>query len=69
MIRKDTPMDQKSVITVKDITAIALKERRPGCEKGTLHDNAPVQTQCTEYSPAAVFQRTSMLKFTIFLSA
>ena len=33
-----------SVITVQDITAFALKRRRPGCEKGNLHEDAPVQT-------------------------
>ena len=53
MIRKDTPMDQKSVITVKDITAIALKERKPGCEKGTLHDDAPVQTALYRVQPGS----------------
>ena len=33
-------MSRKTVITVDDITNIALEERRPGCEKGMLHEDA-----------------------------
>jgi hypothetical protein len=35
-------MSQKPVITVEDITNVALEERRPGWEKGMLHEDAPV---------------------------
>ena len=35
-------MDQKPVITVDGITAIALKKGMPGCEKAVLHADAPV---------------------------
>ena len=37
-------MGQKPVITVDDITNIAFEERRPGCEKGVLQEDAPSQT-------------------------
>jgi mannose-6-phosphate isomerase-like protein (cupin superfamily) len=46
-------MDQKSVITVEDITGFALKERRPGCAKGILHDDAPVQTAVYRIQPGS----------------
>jgi mannose-6-phosphate isomerase-like protein (cupin superfamily) len=46
-------MDQKPVITIEDITGIALKERRPGCEKGVLHDDAPVQTAMYRVQPGS----------------
>jgi mannose-6-phosphate isomerase-like protein (cupin superfamily) len=37
-------MSQKHVVTVEDITNIALEERRPGCAKGVLHEDPPVLT-------------------------
>lgn len=45
-------MSQKPVITIEDITNTALKDRRPGCEKGMLHAVAA----------AAVLGRRSMTK-------
>jgi mannose-6-phosphate isomerase-like protein (cupin superfamily) len=46
-------MSQKVVITVEDITNIALEERRPGCEKGMLHEDAPVQTAVYRVKPGS----------------
>ena len=62
-------MSQKPVITVEDIMNIALEERRPGCEKSVLHEDAPVQTACTASSPAAACRRTCIRGSTIFSSA
>jgi len=46
-------MSQKPAITVEDITNIALDERRPGCEKGMLHEDAPVQTAVYRVKPGS----------------
>lgn len=46
-------MSQKPVVTVEDITNIALEERRPGCEKGMLHEDAPVQTAVYRVRPGS----------------
>lgn len=46
-------MSQKPVITVEEITQIALQERRPGCEKGVLHEDAPVQTAVYRVQPGS----------------
>ena len=46
-------MSQKPAITVEDITNIALDERRPGCEKGMLHEDAPVQTAVYHVKPGS----------------
>jgi mannose-6-phosphate isomerase-like protein (cupin superfamily) len=46
-------MSQKPVITVEDIMNIVLEERRPGCEKGMLHDDAPVQTSMYRVQPGS----------------
>jgi mannose-6-phosphate isomerase-like protein (cupin superfamily) len=46
-------MIQKPVVTVEDITNIALEERRPGCEKGMLHEDAPVQTALYRVKPGS----------------
>ena len=46
-------MSQKPVIRVEDITNIALQERRPGCEKGMLHEDAPVQTAVYRVKPGS----------------
>ena len=37
-------MNQKPVVMVEDIANIMLEERRPGCDKGVLHEDAPVLT-------------------------
>jgi len=46
-------MSQKAVITIEYITNIALEERRPGCEKGMLHEDAPVQTAVYRIKPGS----------------
>jgi len=46
-------MSQKPVITVEDITNIALKERRPGCGKGMLREDAPVLTAVYRVQPGS----------------
>ncbi|HSE87073.1 MAG TPA: cupin domain-containing protein [Candidatus Binatia bacterium] len=46
-------MSQKPVITIENITNIALEERRPGCEKGMLHEDAPVQTAVYRVQPGS----------------
>jgi mannose-6-phosphate isomerase-like protein (cupin superfamily) len=44
-------MSQKHVVTVEDITNIVLEERRPGCKKGVLHEDAPVLTAVYRVQP------------------
>lgn len=46
-------MSQKPVIKVEDIMNIALEERRPGCEKGMLHEDPPVQTAMYRVQPGS----------------
>ena len=46
-------MSQKPVITVEDITNISFEERRPGCEKEVLHEDAPVQTAVYRVRPGS----------------
>ena len=46
-------MSQKPVITVEDLTNVALEERRPGCEKGLLHEDAPVLTAVYRVQPGS----------------
>ena len=46
-------MSQKPVIMIEDITNIALKERRPGRDKGVLHEDAPVQTAVYRVQPGS----------------
>ncbi len=46
-------MNQKSVITADDITNIAFKELRPGCEKGVLQEDAPAQTSVFRVQPGS----------------
>jgi hypothetical protein len=62
-------MSQKPVVTIEDITNIPLAERRPGCEKGVLHEDVPVQTAVYRVNPAAAFRRTCMRGSMIFSSA
>lgn len=46
-------MGQQPVITVEDITNIAFEERRPGCEKGVLQEDAPAQTSVFRVQPGS----------------
>jgi mannose-6-phosphate isomerase-like protein (cupin superfamily) len=44
-------MSEQSVITVEDIMNTGLEQRRPGCEKGMLHEDTPVQTAVYRVQP------------------
>ena len=46
-------MSRKSVITIEDISNVALEERRPGCAKCMLHEDAPVQTSVYRVQPGS----------------
>ena len=46
-------MSQEPVITVEDITHVALEKCRPGCEKGVIHEDAPVQTAVYRVQPGS----------------
>ena len=46
-------MSQKAITTVEDVTNVALEERRPGCAKGMLHEDAPVQTAVYRVQPGS----------------
>jgi mannose-6-phosphate isomerase-like protein (cupin superfamily) len=46
-------MSQKPVVTIEDITSMPLEERRPGCDKGMLHEDAPVQTAVYRVQPGS----------------
>ena len=46
-------MAQASVVIIHDITDFALKQRRPGCEKRNLHEDAPVQTAMYRVQPGS----------------
>ncbi|HSL78287.1 MAG TPA: cupin domain-containing protein, partial [Pseudolabrys sp.] len=46
-------MSEKPVVIVEDITNIPLQERRPGCEKGMLHEDALVQTAVYRVQPGS----------------
>ena len=46
-------MSREPVITVEDITNVALEKRRPGCEKGVIHEDAPVQTAVYRVQPGS----------------
>jgi quercetin dioxygenase-like cupin family protein len=46
-------MNQQPVITVDDITNLAFEERRPGCEKGVLQEDAPAQTSVFRVQPGS----------------
>jgi hypothetical protein len=62
-------MTPQPVIALEDITDITLEERRPGCGKAMLHEDAPVQRRCIGSSPAAASQRMCTRGSTIFLLA
>jgi len=46
-------MSQKPVITVEDVTNITLEERRSGCAKAMLHEDAAVQTSVYRVRPGS----------------
>ncbi len=46
-------MGQKPVITVDDLTNLVFEERRPGCEKGVLQEDALAQTSVFRVQPGS----------------
>jgi len=44
-------MGQHPVVTVNDITQIDFDARRPGCEKGVIHEDGPVQSAVFRVAP------------------
>ena len=46
-------MGQQPVVTVDDITQIAFDTRRPGCEKGVMHEDGSVQTAVFRVAPGS----------------
>jgi mannose-6-phosphate isomerase-like protein (cupin superfamily) len=46
-------MGQEPVVTVADITRVDFAARRPGCEKGVLHAEGPVQTAVFRVAPGS----------------
>lgn len=46
-------MGQGPVVTIDDITRIAFQSRRPGCEKGVMHEDGPVQTAVFRVGPGS----------------
>lgn len=46
-------MGQQPVVTVEDITQIDFASRRPGCEKGIMHEEGAVQTAVFRVAPGS----------------
>lgn len=46
-------MGQRPVATVEDITHVEFESRRPGCEKGVIHVEGPVQTAVFRIAPGS----------------
>ena len=46
-------MGQQPVVTVDDITKIDFASRRPGCEKGIMHEDGEVQTAVFRVAPGS----------------
>ena len=46
-------MGQQPVVTIDDITRVAFESRRPGCEKGVMHVEGPVQTAIFRVGPGS----------------
>ena len=46
-------MAQKPVVMVDDITRIDFKQRRPGCDKGIMHEEGEVQTAVFRVAPGS----------------
>ena len=68
--RKDDLPGPETVVTVEEITNIALEERRPGCEKGVLHEDAArANGGVPRRSPAEGIRRTCMRRvYDLFIS-
>jgi quercetin dioxygenase-like cupin family protein len=52
-IAKDNFMGQQPVVTVDDITKIDFALRRPGCEKGVMHEDGAVQSAVFRVAPGS----------------
>ena len=52
-IARGTIMGQQPVITVDDITKIDFASRRPGCEKGVIHEEGAVQSAVFRVAPGS----------------
>ena len=46
-------MGQQPVVKVDDITKIDFASRRPGCEKGIMHEDGAVQTAVFRVAPGS----------------
>lgn len=46
-------MGQQPVVTVDDITKIDFASRRPGCDKGVMHEDGAVQTAVFRVAPGS----------------
>jgi quercetin dioxygenase-like cupin family protein len=46
-------MGQRRVVTIEDITRVALGSRRPGCDKGVMHVEGPVQSAVFRVAPGS----------------
>jgi hypothetical protein len=46
-------MGQRRVVTIEDIARVALESRRPGCDKGVMHVEGPVQSAVFRVAPGS----------------
>ncbi len=46
-------MGQRPVVTIDDMTRVTFESRRPGCEKGVMHEEGPVQTAVFRVGPGS----------------
>lgn len=46
-------MPQQPVVTIDDITRIEFTSRRPGCDKGVMHETGEVQTAVFRVAPGS----------------
>ncbi len=53
VLTKGTLMGQQAVVTVNDITQIDFAARRPGCEKGVIHEDGAVQSAVFRVAPGS----------------
>ena len=53
VIAKDNLMGQQAVVRVDDVTRIDFSSRRPGCEKGIMHEDGAVQTAVFRVAPGS----------------
>ena len=51
--RKVLSMGQQPVVKVDDITKIDFSSRRPGCDKGIMHEDGAVQTAVFRVAPGS----------------